>query len=438
MLSPASPMALLRHGLLALSALALTGAAASAQDAASRYGDACDDGDLAACTLLGLMYERGAGVAADPNRAAGLYEAACEGGQLRACINLGLLLEGGRGVGRNPVRAASLYRQVCAGGEAMGCDLLAQLERAAATGGLGQFRKTGRVEDAESGNALRDAVVEVPSLGIRVVSDAAGVVDLGRLPEGKYGVVAERFGYEGVTGEVEVPGNADFVVQLFSASVGDPFAPGRIVGRVLAEDGSEGLANVDVSGGDPEVRALSGTEGRFALERVPGGLVEVRFAHLGYEPRSTQVVLQPGATVEMTVNLATRAIELAPIEVSVRSRYLERSGFYRRAQQGWGTHFSPEDIARIDPIYTSDLIRGRVPGVRVVYARGETYAVSRRAESFTMGTCRLAVYVDGVPTFDDQLDRLSPQWIEAMEVYHGSGTPIEYGGCGVVLVWTNR
>jgi len=384
------------------------------------------------------MYERGAGVEENLGRAAALYESACEGGQLRACINLALLLESGRGVGRNPVRAASLYRQVCAGGESMGCDLLARLERTVSTSGLGQFRKTGRVEDAESGVVLRDAVVEVPSLGIRVISDASGGVDLGRLPEGRYGIVAERFGYESVSGQVDVPGNADFVVQLFRASVGDSFVPGRVVGRVFTEDGSQGLANVEVSGGDPEVRAFSGPEGRFALERVPGGLVEVRFALLGYETRGASVVLQPGATVEMSVNLATRAIELAPIEVTVRSGYLERSGFYRRAQKGWGTHFSPDDIARIDPLYTSDLIRGRVPGVRVVFEREATYAVSGRAESLSQGPCRMPVYVDGVPEFDDELDRLGPQWIEAMEVYHGAGTPIEYGGCGVILIWTNR
>ena len=43
-----------------------------AQDAAARYQQACDGGDAAACTVLGLMYERGAGVGQDPVRAARL------------------------------------------------------------------------------------------------------------------------------------------------------------------------------------------------------------------------------------------------------------------------------------------------------------------------------------------------------------------------------
>ena len=48
------------------------------------------------------------------------------------------------------------------------------------------------------------------------------------------------------------------------------------------------------------------------------------------------------------------------------------------------------------------------------------------------------MYVDGVRALDADLDRFPLNWIEAMEVYHGISTPIQYGfnSCGVVLIWT--
>ena len=82
----------------------------------------------------------------------------------------------------------------------------------------------------------------------------------------------------------------------------------------------------------------------------------------------------------------------------------------------------------------------RVPGVSVIYDAGGTRVVSRRG--IGQG-CVLRVVVDGVASpFDtEDIERMSPDWLEAVEVYRGVGTPIEYaglGGCGVVLLWTKR
>jgi hypothetical protein len=276
--------------------------------------------------------------------------------------------------------------------------------------------------------------VEVQGLGIRVVSDDDGRVSLGRLPAGTHGIVVEGFGYEAVSGEIDVPGNAEFVVMLPRASVSDPLDTGRILGRVSNENGG-GLSTVDVViVGNPSARTVSNPAGRFELRDVTPGLVEVRLSLLGYATRTTLVVLQPGATVELAATMSERAIELEPIEVVVRSGYLDRSGFYRREREGWGSHFGPEDIARIDPFSAADLIRYRVPGVQV---RTGGPAISRRG-SFFSGPCALGVFVDGVPSWWS-LDDIPVEWLDAVEVYHGIGTPIQYtNGCGAVLIWTKR
>jgi TPR repeat protein len=54
---------------------------------------ACDDGEAAACSALGVIYEVGLGVAPDPSRAQFLYEAACTAHNRRGCMNLRALHE---------------------------------------------------------------------------------------------------------------------------------------------------------------------------------------------------------------------------------------------------------------------------------------------------------------------------------------------------------
>ena len=53
-------------------------------------------------------------------------------------------------------------------------------------------------------------------------------------------------------------------------------------------------------------------------------------------------------------------------------------------------------------------------------------------------TSLLVVLLLGLSSSPVAFDRLPPEWTEAMEVYHGVGTPMEYGinSCGVVLIWT--
>ena len=403
------------------------------------YQQACDDGDMIACNIFGLMYETGEGVRRDLARAVGLYQRACEGGALVGCTNLGLMYEAGAGVTQDSARAVGLYQVACEGGEMLGCGL-APVEQTRGAAVAERFVKSGRVGDAETGGALSEAIVEVPDLGIRVISDADGRIELGTLPAGRHSLRAERVGYGVVEGELDVPGNADFLILLNRAEVDDPLAPGRINGRIMDEGGNRGLADVDITLlGQTQVRTLSNRQGRFNLRDLQPGLAELRFTRLGYAPRTATLIVQPGSTVDLSATMFTQPIELEAIEVTVRSSYLERNGFYRRARRSWGRQFTRKDLDTIDPMFVSDLL-WRVPGVTVRFG-SSVQAVSRRSSGVGRGPCVLSVYVDGVPMFDSHLDWIQPEGLEAVEVYRGLNTPIEYrffNSCGVVLLWTRR
>ena len=313
------------------------------------YQEACDNGNVSACNVFGLMNERGEGVTQDLSRAVGLYERACEGGLPVGCTNLARMYEAGAGVPRDVARANVLYQVACEGGELLACDL---------------------------------------------------------------------------------------------APADNPLRPGRINGRVMEEGKSRGLSDVDITVvGQTEVRTLSNRQGQFTLRDLEPGPAQVRLTRLGYAPRTVLLVVQPGRTVDLSATMSTRPIELEAIRVTVRPRFLELSGFYARGDQGFGHQFGPMELETLDLERVSNVL-SRVPGVSVRRTGpGRSSAVSMRGVGSSTGSCRLLVYVDGLrmsTSYD--LDQIHPDQIEAVEVYHGVATPIQYmgNGCGVVLLWTRR
>lgn len=399
---------------LVMALLGVLAGSLAGQDVERMHRRACAEGEPAGCTILGLMYETGAGGTRDLARAVSLYQRACDRGLMVACTRLELISRGGADI---PVDDG--------------------------------FRRFGHVADAETGEPISEAIVDLPELGLHAITDEWGRVELGRLVRGRHRIVTQRAGYDTLDGELPVPWNADFLILLYRSAATSRVARGRIVGRITEAGGSEGLSDVDVTVLSPApVRALSDLGGRFSLQDVEPGSVEVRFTRLGYTPRTATLMIQAGRTLEVHVSMSVQPIELEPIEVIVGSGYLERSGFYRRTGSTWGSRFSRRDVDAIDPKLLSDLL-WRAPGVTVQHGRSGARAVSRR-RVVTGGddrACHLRPYLDGMPMFDWDIDLVLAEDLEGVEVYQGLGAPIEYRNlidpdgthpCGVLLIWTRR
>jgi hypothetical protein len=406
------------------------------------------------CTARRATTER------DRVEAARLYERACQGGELVGCTNLGLLYEAGEGVPQDQARANGLYQIACEGGELLACDLVAQfVDSLRRSGPETLYTKVGRVGDAVTGEPLSDAIIEIPQLSVRAISDAQGRLQLPGLRAGSYLVTAQRAGYQLLNSEIEVPGNREFFVLLDKAEDVDPRAPGTLMGRV-SEYGDRDLADVEVTVlGQPRARTLTNGSGRFTLRGVEPGLVEVRFARIGYAPRTATAIVHPERTTSISTELTTEPIELEPIEVTVRSRALEQSGFFDRMASGFGRQFTTEDIMEVEPTEFAEVLRGRVPGVRITYgmfgvapqtnpgdppalgptSSNQAVAVAR---STTGVPCVLSVWIDGVLDRSGiDINQIDPLQVEAVEVYTGIETPAQYSRgdrCGVILVWTRR
>ncbi len=433
-----------RHAPLLLFAILHLPTSAQAQLTEQLYQSACDDGDTSACLVFGLMSEVGEGVAQDFERAQALYRTACENGELVGCTNLGLMYAEGRGGPADPDEARGRFEIACEGDEEFACDLLDYLNDQDVDPDEVRYMKRGRVADATTTTALSDALIEIPELDVRGVSDPQGLVSLGRLPEGTYQVTAKRLGYLDLDAEIQVPGGTQFMILMDRAQAPDTAQYGRVFGRVT-EPGGNAISDVDVTVvGRESQRAISNPRGRFGLADVEPGLVQVRLTRLGYAPRTATLVVQPGRTADLEAVLSPEAIELAPIEVTVRSTWLEQNGYYERSLQGVGRQFDREDIDRLVVFQPSELIT-RIPGVRLSDSRNlpgqPQYAVSPRVRSFSDEQCIMDLYIDGVLQADPDLNRYPPDWIEAVEVYTGATAPAQYSGlnpCGIVLMWTRR
>lgn len=86
----------------------------SGMNAATRaFAEACNDGEVQACTWLGVAYENGDDLLQDYASARRLYEKACIGGDSFACANLGLMQYDGRGVPRNREQGRVLVERAC-------------------------------------------------------------------------------------------------------------------------------------------------------------------------------------------------------------------------------------------------------------------------------------------------------------------------------------
>lgn len=273
-------------------------ALATAQDA-ELFERRCREGDLASCNVAGLMHQAGAGVDADLALAMDYYRLACAGGDATGCTSIGLLYQNGRGVDTDEELAAGQYRLACERGDAFGCDLLTALEQEGPITAPRPFTQSGRVLDAETGEAMTDVLVDVPRLSLQALADERGGVDLGRIPEGTYEIRAEALGYEAVSGILNVPGYAQFVLMLHRAGYLEERQPGR-VGGLITSRSRDGIAGVEVrvvDGGDAST--TTDGEGRFALAGVEPGLARVRFSTPDREPRELLVVVQPGRTARI-------------------------------------------------------------------------------------------------------------------------------------------
>jgi hypothetical protein len=181
---------------------------------------------------------------------------------------------------------------------------------------------------------------------------------------------------------------------------------------------------------------VTNSEGRFLFRRVPAGSYRLVVTLLGYHDLRDTLEVQAGEAMEMILPLSVSPITLEPLVVEVdRMAPGPMADFERRRRTRIGTFFDREQIEDRDPMVFTDLFR-MVPGARVVPAGTYNYSIRLR------GGCRPSLWVDGMELMTSEgVDHLLPTMdLEAVEIYHSSSMPVEFGAnpCGAIVVWTRR
>jgi hypothetical protein len=227
----------------------------------------------------------------------------------------------------------------------------------------------------------------------------------------------------------------------------------KLIGRVIDHASRDPIAGATIR--VHEVSTLSDRQGRF-LVTVPKGAHAVAIEMLGYARREDTIRVVEGTTSDVEIQLSRKPVALPVITVVARSDWLAENGLYARKEEGGlnGRYITRADIERRSPRALTDLFYD-VPGAKVQYLGigkqlirfNRTPPGGLTSNRSRVPGCDPAVFVDGQrrvdrsPTADPALDDfnfLSPQVIEAIEIYVGI-SPIEFkSDCGAIVIWTRR
>jgi len=223
----------------------------------------------------------------------------------------------------------------------------------------------------------------------------------------------------------------------------------RIHGLVIEHGRGRPIPEVRVTLSPGDLSATTSENGRFVLRDIPPGRYEMRLERIGYVARVDTAFIGQGLPINVTIELATAAIELDPIEVEVRSPDLEIAGVYDRMESlRKADYFTAKRIDDLRPVQMTDLF-ARVPSAKVLDTGPGRRVIRFNRASLDGPTCQPALFIDGMLVRDNMTDggdvvldfnRVPPEQIAVIAVYVGALTPLEFrqNNCGSVVVWTKR
>ncbi len=215
---------------------------------------------------------------------------------------------------------------------------------------------------------------------------------------------------------------------------------GRLLDAETGEPIGSGIVTLRGHLGTEVARTGTDSLGAYSLTAPEPGLYTLLVEALGYRSTGTpQFDLGAEVSTTIDVQLSPEPIELDPLNVEgERQRiipHLERQGFYKRVDEGFGDFIEPEEIERRNPRSFIDLLRD-IPGLSV---RGG--GVLRWGPRCFRVAPRL--WVDGILVKDGRIvlgQHVSIDEIVAIEVYQSAAAiPLQYGGTGghcAMFIWT--
>jgi hypothetical protein len=207
---------------------------------------------------------------------------------------------------------------------------------------------------------------------------------------------------------------------------------------VVADSAGEPIDGADVAIVTLHRLTRTDERGRFSLDGLPAGDVDVSVRRLGYAPKTVRLKLT-AAGDSTRITLTELPEMLQGMSATERRARMEIEQFYRRRARGPGTFVTRQEIEDRHAVALSDVLR-MAPGVQVV--RG----AAGNGIRFTSGTarrgCMPLIWLDGQKAPGMEIDQIPQSDVEGIELYQGaSTTPAQFWQntattCGTIVVWT--
>lgn len=312
-----------------------------------------------------------------------------------------------------------------------------------------QAELRGRLVSA-AGDPIPGATITMTGVGFRLTSDSLGRFVLSGVSGSVLRLLFQAPGYRNDTASVTLgrrPMERDFTMIGIDTSGPESNPSANVLrGRVVDESGQPlSYANVQLNFGR---RYLADDSGRFQLPFNTAGSATILVRRIGFEPAEVKLAGMPDTAVRVQLRAIPLALKGVVVTGASAYRSLDVHGFYRRMQDAdrginHGYFITPEDLARRNPAWITQMADGVAPSVRVRLGRPPLKDVILGP----MG-CRMSVYLDNIRIVgklgsgDDFVNELvMPTHVAAMEIYpRAVMAPPQFqplnGTCGVVLIWT--
>ena len=216
--------------------------------------------------------------------------------------------------------------------------------------------------------------------------------------------------------------------------------PSSVSGRLLDASAGAPVAEAVVWLRGTSFRGLTDGGGRFTMEGVPPGTYMLMSEHLVYGTKMDTLEVPSGRRVAVEMMLDTRAVEIAPITVTVEAVSLPdraRGGVHITAAAVDGVRDLARDVA--------DLVRAQhISGV--IVQRGEDGSLcigsvpGQVRMRFTSACVPMVIFLNGTRTTNtDMVLQISPAAVDRMVIYRPveAGSLFGLGGAsGVLEIYT--
>ena len=230
-------------------------------------------------------------------------------------------------------------------------------------------------------------------------------------------------------------------------------AQGRVTGRVTAQDSNQPLTDARVLAVGTNAVASTNQDGRYTLNGVRAGTIEVQVFHVGYQPLKKSVTVTAG-------DAATLDFQLTPAIVRLQDVVTTATGEQRKIELGNAVSTLGDVSTRVEQssiTNMSDLLVAKVAGMVVIpgaFTNGAPQIRIRGLNSLSLNNAPIFV-VDGVRMNTggsasnggnltgqiSVINDIDPTTIEDIEVVKGPSAATLYGtdaANGVVVITTKR